>query len=315
MPPNIFPQQAYLTPALAMFGLLHQLVEVDGTFEIVEAYDADNAGTKRRTPTPGDTYNFDNVAFMAGTFGFRTGGTLGAGDWIVLRSTGAPKLQIYWSLFSTTVWRWALISNNDFVTGGGDASPPAFPATAIGTVLGAATLVDMALQLASMNYSMWSDDQTLAILALDGTVGNTRIMYIGAADSDVAGDTKPFVINDLPGTAGFASSARWNRLALDGATFLSVGIEIQPTQAGSVIFTTSGAGGLATPTPTQYHVFPAFIFFNDAGHRHILSLKWSYLAHSDLAASGTLASLAIVYFTNSLASARWAMTWDGVTAV
>lgn len=315
--PDIFPQQAYLTPALAMMGLLRQLVEVDGAFEIVEAYDANAALNKRRTPTPGETYDFDNVAFSASAFGFQTG-ALEAGDWIVLRSTGAPHLQIYWELDSTTAWNWALISNNDFVTGGADVTPPALPLTTIGATMGnPPTFSVMSLQLASMNYSMWSDNQTVAILALDGTPANTRMMYIGAVDSDVVGDTKPFVINDTPGTASFGGSgARWNRLALDGATFLSSGHDLQPFfQSGSNIFTTAGTSGLATPAPTQYHVFPAFIFFNDAGYRHFLSIKWSYIAGVDLATSGTLASLSIVYFATGASLGRWALTWDGVTVV
>jgi hypothetical protein len=314
--PNIFPQQAYLTPALAMMGLLRRLVEVDQAFEIVEAYDANAALNKRRTPTPGETYDFDNVAFSASAFAFQTG-LLEAGDWIVLRSTGAPKLQVYWELDSTTNWNWALISNNDFATGGADVTPPALPLTTIGATMGnPPTFAVMALQLASMNYSLLSDNQTIVIFALDGTPANTRVMYIGAVDSDVVGDTKPFVINDAPATASLGgASARWNRLALDGATFLSTGLDLQPSAAGAGIFIAAGSSGLATPAPTQYHVFPAFVFFNDAGYRHILSLKWSYIAGVDLATSGTLASLSIVYFTTSAALGRWALTWDGVTVV
>ena len=314
--PNIFPQQAYLTPALAMMGLLRRLVEVDLAFEIVEAYDANAPLNKRRTPTPGETYDFDNAAFSASSFGFQTG-VIEAGDWIVLRSTGAPKLQVYWELDSTTNWNWALISNNDFVTGGGDASPPALPSTTIGATMGnPPTFAVMALQLASMNYSLLSDNQTIVIFALDGTAANTRVMYVGAALSDVAGDTKPFVINDLPGTATLPhSAARWNRLALDGATFLAGGTDIQPTAASNNLAIAAGRSGLATPAPTQYWAFPAFVFFDDAGYRHFLSLKWAYVAGVDLATSGTLASLALVYFTSNASGGRWTMTWDGVTEV
>lgn len=313
--PNIFPQQAYLTPALAMMGLLRRLVEVDLAFEIVEAYDANAALNKRRTPTPGESYDFDNVAFSASAFAFQTG-LLEAGDWIVLRSTGAPHLQVYWELDSTTNWNWALISNNDFATGGADVTPPVLPATAIGTVLGAGTLVSMALQLASMNYSLLSDNQTIVIFALDGTAANTRVMYIGAALSDVAGDTKPFVINDLPAAATLPhSSARWNRLALDGATFLAGGTDLQPSVAGNNQATTAGRSGLATPVPTQYWALPAFVFFDNVGYYHFLSLKWSYVAGVDLATSGTLAGLTLAYFTSAAGGGRWALTWDGITAV
>lgn len=317
MPPNIFPQQAYLTPALAMIGLLRRLVEVDGAFEIVEAYDANAAVNKRRTPTPGGSYDFDNAAFSATPFGFQTG-ALEAGDWIVLRSTGAPKLQVYWELDSTTNWNWALISNNDFVTGGADVSPPALPLTTIGATMGnPPTFAVMALQLASMNYSLLSDNQTIVVFALDGTAANTRVMYIGAALSDVAGDSKPFVINDLPANATLPhTGARWNRLALDGATFLSGGIDMRITDAsGNILATTAGKSGLATPAPTQYWALPAFVFFDNVGYYHFLSLKWSYVAGVDLATSGTLANLTLVYFTSSAAGGRWALTWDGTTAV
>ena len=314
--PNIFPQQAYLTPALAMMGLLRQLVEVDLAFEIVEAYDANAALNKRRTPTPGESYDFDNVAFSASAFGFQTG-ALEAGDWIVLRSTGAPHLQVYWELDSTTNWNWALISNDDFVTGGADATPPALPLTTIGATMGnPPTFAVMGLQLASMNYSLLSDNQTIVIFALDGTPANSRVMYIGAALSDVAGDTKPFVINDLPNTATLPhTSARWNRLALDGATLLAGGCDIQPTAAGNNMATVAGRSGLATPAPTQYWALPAFVFFDNVGHYHFLSLKWSYVAGVDLATSGTLASLTLAYFTSAAAGGRWALTWDGITAV
>jgi hypothetical protein len=317
VPPNIFPQQAYLTPALAMMGLLRRLVEVDGAFEIVEAYDANAAVDKRRTPTPGETYDFDNVAFSASAFGFQTG-ALEAGDWIVLRSTGAPHLQVYWELDSVTNWNWALISNDDFVTGGADVTPPVLPATAIGATMGAApTFAVMALQNASMNYSLLSDNQTIVVFALDGTAANSRVMYVGAALSDVAGDTKPFIINDLPATALLPhSAARWNRLALDGATFLQSGIDLQPYVSNATnMATAAGRSGLAIPGPTQYWAIPAFIFFNEASYAHFLSLKWSYIAGADLATSGTLASLALVYFTTSAAGGRWALTWDGTTAV
>lgn len=314
--PNIFPQQAYLTPALAMMGLLRRLVEVDLAFEIVEAYDANAALNKRRTPTPGETYDFDNVAFSASAFGFQTG-TLEAGDWIVLRSTGAPHLQVYWELDSTTNWNWALISNNDFVTGGADVTPPALPLTTIGATMGnPPTFAVMALQLASMNYSLLSDNQTIVIFALDGTAANSRVMYIGAALSDVAGDTKPFVINDLPATATLPhSAARWNRLALDNATLLAGGCDLQPNAAGTNQAIQAGKSGLATPVPTQYWALPAFVFFDNVGYYHFLSLKWSYVSGVDLATSGTLAGLTLAYFTSSAAGGRWALTWDGITAV
>jgi hypothetical protein len=316
VPPNIFPQQAYLTPALAMIGLLRRLVEVDGAFEIVEAYDANAAVNKRRTPTPGESYDFDNAAFSATAFGFQTG-ALEAGDWIVLRSTGAPKLQVYWELDSTTNWNWALISNNDFVTGGGDVSPPTLPLTTIGATMGnPPTFAVMALQLASMNYSLLSDNQTIVIFALDGTAANTRVMYIGAALSDVAGDTKPFVINDLPAQATLPhAAARWNRLALDNATLLAGGTDLVSSVGGSNLATLAGRSGLATPAPTQFWALPAFVFFNNVGYYHILSLKWSYVAGVDLATSGTLAGLTLVYFTSSASDGRWALTWDGITAV
>jgi hypothetical protein len=178
------------------------------------------------------------------------------------------------------------------------------------------TFAVMGLQLASMNYSLLSDNQTIVIFALDGTPANTRAMYIGAALSDVAGDTKPFVINDLPNTATLPhSSARWNRLALDGATLLAGGCDIQPTAAGNNMATVAGRSGLATPAPTQYWALPAFVFFDNVGHYHFLSLKWSYVAGVDLATSGTLASLTLAYFTSAAAGGRWALTWDGITAV
>jgi hypothetical protein len=317
MPPNIWPVQSFATSSLAYYGLLKRLIEVDGAYKIVEAYDADNAGTKRRLPTAGDEYNLSNAAFaVGGTFGFDTG-LIGTGDWIVIESTDSPTHQIYWEQDSATQWLWALIPLGDFPTGGADVSPPVFSTTTVAGTMGTTpTLIAMVLQAASMNYSMWSDNSTLAVLAADGTVGNTRYMYAGAALSDVPGDTRPFVIQRAPANAGWAASgSQLSRLCPDGATFSGAGANLAYAAEFTGVLTSAGWDNLATPSPAKYHIFPGVVFFNTASHRHPVVLKWTGAAGSSLANIGTLDNLSKVYFTTAAADARRVLDWDGTTVV
>jgi hypothetical protein len=317
MPPNIWPVQSFATSSLAYYGLLKRLIEVDGAYKIVEAYDADNAGTKRRLPTAGDEYNLSNAAFaVGGTFGFDTG-LIGAGDWIVIESTAAPTHQIYWENDSATQWLWALIPLGDFTTGGADVSPPVFSTTTVAGTMGTTpTLIAMVLQAGSMSYSLWSDNSTLAVLAADGTVANTRYMYAGAALSDVPGDTRPFVIQRAPANAGWViATNQMSRLCPDGATFSGAGECISYSVAsGGGILTLAGHDNIATPSPAKYHVMPGIVFFDTASHRHPIVLKWTGAAGASLANIGTLDSLSKVYFTTG-ATARRVLDWDGTTVV
>jgi hypothetical protein len=317
MPPNIWPTQSFSNSSVAYYELLKRLIEVDGAYKIVAAYDADSPGTRRRVPTVGQEYNLSNASFATGNnFGFDTG-SIGVGDWIVIESTATPAHQIYWENDSATQWAWALIPLADFTPGGPNVSPPTFSATSLAASMGATpTLIFMTLQAGSMNYSLWSDNSTLAVLAADGAVGNTRFMYAGAALSDVPGDTRPFVIQRTPGSAGWtATGSQLSRLCPDGVTFSGAGANIAMTSEGSGVLTSTGWDNLATPAPAKYHVLPAMAFFNTASHRHVVTLKWTGTAGSSLASIGTLDSLSKIYFTTVNSDARRVMDWDGTTAV
>jgi hypothetical protein len=318
MPPNIWPVQSFATSSLAYYGLLKRLIEVDGAYKIVEAYDADNAGTKRRLPTAGDEYNLSNAAFaVGGTFGFDTG-LIGAGDWIVIESTDSPTHQIYWENDSATQWLWALIPLGDFTTGGADVSPPVFSTTTVAGTMGTTpTLIAMVLQAASMDYTLWSDNSTMAVAAWDSTsVANTRYMYAGAALSDVPGDTRPFVIQRAPANTQWTNvQNQMSRLCPDGATFSGGGTNLVYTSAFSVVMTAAGYDNLATPSPAKYHIFPGIVFFDTASHRHPVVLKWTGVAGASLNNRGTLDNLSKVYFTSAAAEARRVLDWDGTTAV
>jgi hypothetical protein len=270
-------------------------------------------------PTAGDEYNLSNAAFaVGGTFGFDTG-LIGAGDWIVIESTAAPAHQIYWENDSATQWLWALIPLGNFPTGGADVSPPVFSTTSLGTTMGTTpTLIAMVLQAASMDYTLWSDNSTMAVAAWDTTsVANTRFMYAGAALSDVPGDTRPFVIQRAPASPEWATTAnQMSRLCPDGATFSGAGANVAfISTVTSNILTTAGFDNLATPSPAKYHIFPGVVFFDTASHRHPVVLKWTGVAGSSLSNRGTLDNLAKVYFTSSGAAARRVLDWDGTTAV
>jgi hypothetical protein len=317
MPPNIWPMQSFADSSTAYYQLLKRLIEVDSAYKIVAAYDADSPGTRRRMPTVGQEYDLSNASFATGNnFGFATG-SIGTGDWIVIESTATPAHQIYWENDSATQWLWALIPLADFTPGGSNVSPPAFSSTTVASTMGTSpTLIAMALQAGAMNYSLWSDNGTLAVLAADGTVGNTRFMYAGAALSDVPGDTRPFVIQRAPGSAGWtATGSQLSRLCPDGVTFSGAGANIGMTSEGSSVLITPGSDNLATPAPAKYHVLPAMAFFNTASHRHVVTLKWMGVAGSSLASIGTLDSLSKVYFTTINSDARRVMDWDGTTAV
>lgn len=316
---QIHPNVTYATPALAFSGLLRALINTFGAYEIVEAYDADCAGTKRRVPTGGDTFDLDNAAFAAGgNFGFHLD-TPGAGDWIVLRSTNGSGLkhEIVWEFDTTTTWKFSLIPLNDLVTGGADVTPPVFPATAMGSTMGTGhTPVSFVCQAGSMQYSLWTRGDYLQVMAWDGTPANGRVIYVGRAETYLAGDNYPFVIYDSPASVYSSNgSAFWNRLSADGVTFLSSGYEQQYSVAGANVYATAGRGNSTTPSPTQYFVQPKILQFTDANNAQLLGVQDNFVSSYELPSYGTLHSLAYHIARTGSSNATWTTTWDGITAV
>ena len=318
---SVWGEQPFASLALALPALLRRAVETHGHWTIVEAYDADCATTKRRTPTGGAENDFDNVAFSAGgDFGWQTD-TMGNGDWIILRSTGAVNFQVYFEYDSATELKHAAITFDDFATGGADVTPPVFPATAIGSTMGTSpTLVGATTVAGVMRYSLETSPNAIFMQWRNGTPSDTEDVNIALCPSAYSNDTRAVVIKDRPDLARVNNAySAWNRVAPDGVTFLNNGIAATLKVGNSTIMTSAGHDVLGTRAAgapgDEKTILPFIIFFQDAGHRHALILEGNYKVGKSAAVDGTTDDLNIMYWTDSATSARRAIEWDGVTVV
>jgi len=284
---------------------------------IVEAYDADNATNKRRTPTVGDEGNMDNVAFSAGAnFGWQLN-ALGSGDWIVLRSAQAQTgtyFELYIEVDDTAARRvyFKLIPYDDFATAGADVSPPVLPATSVGSGAG---LVDFTLPVAgAADYSIVADESLLYLFSDQGGA-NTRMFIAGevdgARDNGVPADDRPFVIYDYPPYVSWHSSSYFNRVSpRDDATILTNGLGCVQRYGNTPVHDTAMDGNYLG----RWTILPVGVFFYDSGDRHWAGwFRFLGSVSRDQAVSGTMNSM-VWQFMRNTGHPGIATEWDGVTA-
>jgi len=285
---------------------------------IVEAYDANSAGTKRRVPTGGDESNMDNAAFAAGAdFGWQLD-SLGDGDWIVLRSKAATTgtyFQLYLELDSVASARvyFKLIPYDNFATGGLDVSPPTLPANSVGS---GASLVDFTLPaVVASNYSIVADE-SMVMFVVDQGSANVRGTYVGeldgARDNGTPADDRPFVLWTYPTYwMLYTGGAYWHRVSpADDATLLASGY-FAVVYGGDVVHGAGNDGNYLS----RWTVLPLGVYFSDAGNKHFAGwLRNMGSVSANAATSGTINSMTWMFLTANTGYGRLAVAWDGVTA-
>lgn len=246
-------------------------------------------------------------------------GTISVNDWIVLESADANNtnhFQLYLEYQSTTVMNVIMFPLEDFSTGGGAASPPTFPATAVGS---GGSVIPFDGYTTSANYSCVADEGMVMFLADDGT-NTIDWMYIGEVDGARANGSPPddraYVIYDTPDVVYLPNTTtnRWNRLSpSDDSTILTLGGQTLITAPvfGVIHDSTTVRDNLLGPDS----ILPVGCFFEDTSHQHFAGFLRNCYSGARLAGtSATLDNRNFLLRNNSVgAEPALVMSWDGVT--
>lgn len=277
--------------------------------EIVECYDGVFAAPKRRVPT--DPHD---VTTLPAGFSWRSG-TVAVGDWCVLRTAvgmAGTTMSYYVEADAAQTIRFFMCPLDNFVVGGLDATPPAFPATCVGN---GAALIDFAVAAGAVRYSATVDASSIRLFSDNGA--NMDQIYIGEVDGartdGTPADDRPYIIQRATNQAYIAGGGTWfNRLSpVDDTTLLSTGYWVLAGGPLDVHPTGKDANLLGVWT-----VLPIGVLFDDAAHRHFAGrLRHTGSSSADMGARAQGDSLKWVCLASwAGARAGIAHRWDGVTA-
>lgn len=249
-----------------------------------------------------------------------------AGSWCVLESldgNNTNHCQFYIQLVSDSAAGFRIIPLEDFATGGGSTggADPTFPATTVGAGSGE-------VSFGSFTSTGWfnavADEGMVVIVATNSMDDEQLWTYMGECIPfhEAAGDDRCYVIWDLPTEVGFNDSGgveRWNRLSpADDSTILTRG---ETTHIVNSTPTSQPGGSERGNRFSSDVIWPAGVFFEDAGHIHDAGwLRNVFSVNYRLGSEGTIGpnGAPSFYFINSAltnAIGSVCITWDGVTRV
>lgn len=249
-------------------------------------------------------------------------GTLSTGDWIVLESANANNtnhFQLYIEYQSTTDINFIMFPLEDFSTGGGAATPPTFPATAVGA---GGSIVAFTKDSAAITYSIVADEGMMALLV--DALGNSDCdwTYIGELDASfpdgTPADDRCYVIHDNESLVSWADTSSeyvFNRLSpLDDSTVLTLGYDAQFFTWGSNVRIHEDGTDIGRILG-QHSIYPVGIWFNDTSHKHFAGfLRNIYSIHAYAGCIGTINNKSYMFRNNStLFSGGIVFEWDGTT--
>ena len=268
------------------------------------------------------------VSDLPGGNGWNPGtASLTAGAWIVLESLdnlNTNHFQLYIEFDSTSALRFRLIPLEDFATGGGDVSPPVFPATAV-----PATDVLFDGLAAANTWYVVADEGTMVMVCDQGGVNQTRWIYAGELDQPRTpsgatwSDDRPYVIWDEPDEftdPDGTNTINMNRLSpYDDATLLTLG-RLEHLKLAGENRSSFLSGGAVQPDngSGQDAAGPLGVVFTDGSHYHragfcrLISEGGSWLSNRGTMENDTLA---VVSDFVGLDDTRLVLDWDGSTAV
>ena len=235
-------------------------------------------------------------------------------DWCVLRAltgNGGTRWVLYVELQAWNTINVAVCPLDNWVTGGGDASPPAWMAGcfAAGDLNLAGTLIPF--DCGNGHYSTIAD--TSMVQFITDTAGVIRGWgYYGELDGCDPADTRCFVAWDTPGTARIVSTSPLLNRYYGGAV-LTTGIVSPPYSAASWALAT----GAEVNRPGGYQTYAAQVRFHDAGALHTAGrLRGVQIVNADAAAlTQTADLLSLGIYTAPQANAGGiVIRWDGATA-
>jgi hypothetical protein len=275
---------------------------------LVQGYDGtQGAGNKRDEPA--DTH--DVSTFTVAGFSWKDGGFT-AGDWVVLRSSAGVcgnSCELYIELESTTAIYWFLIPYDNFDTAAAEASPPAFPANAIGYY----GLIGMAGWTTGAVYSAVADEAMVAVLFDDNTT--PALIYVGEVDparlTGVPADDRPFIIWTFTNRvyARYDSTSFARVSPIDDTTLVYDGYCGILYAGSSFLYATGTGGGFLG----LWDVYPILAHFSTGGHRHTAGyLRNVGFCNVDAGVSGTIAGKTWMYRSNGGGSfGPFCFAWDG----
>jgi len=310
--PKIWPKKYYLNCGLMLANFVRWLVNTEGLFTIVEAYDDSHATNARRVPTPGFESTLDNAAFAAdGGFSWYNNQALGVDDWIVVQSTNAAgnKFQVVFEFDSSTVIKHHLVPKADFPVGGADVSPPVLSATSIGTTMGTtATAVSFTTKSTGMVYSAVCESDSINLVS-DAGAFDVDWMHISKVDGQHPDDTFPFVINDSCNLSYPYGADRYNKLSHIDESLQDAWDVTLASYGGAPLCSVSGLGFPGS----RRVIYPSLATVYAVGQMMTFGLKNVSLAHYSEAISGTMADETVMYLGGNASSPRLAFPWDGLT--
>ncbi len=318
---KILPKASVASPTAFVWTLARWLIndlpgQAGPGWTLIQAYDADNAGDKRRVPTAGQEGSMSNDAFaVGGDFGWYID-TLGVGDWIVLRSGIAAtgnQFELLIKLINATTVHLKLIPLDDFDIAGADPAAPTLPATSVG--YGSAVVTLTFPSSGSMDLSLVGDESVLTFL-VDQGAASKRFGYVGEVDGARTGgtppDDRPFVIHWDCAYPSLYSRQRFSRLSpRDSTTILSTGSFAEVHNASGSIHNSAGNEGDYLST---WNILPLGVAFPNAPDAHFAGwLRYLGTVSVNQALSGTMNNMSWMFFADS-AYGKIAMQWDGATA-
>lgn len=263
-------------------------------------------------------------------------------DWVVLESVGgvvSSSFQLYIEYQDTVRMNIIMMPLADFSTGGGAASPPTFPSTAVGN---GSSLITYGGGTGG-NYSLFATYNVIAdegMMAFIFDQGNCDWSYIGEVDSvynsgSIIKDPRPFVIHDVVGAISLGNTS-FNRLSpKDNSTVLTQGSVMGMIASGFLYLDAGGSSGPGKDllnnglsSGSGYTtVAPWGAIFEDNGHEHVAGwLRNVYTVGEGLSSgngsgnhSGTMSGTnfdehGIMFRSHNSTRPGVAFKWDGATA-
>lgn len=317
---RILPKASVASPTAFVWTLARWLIndlpgQTGPGWTLVQGYDADSAGDKRRIPTAGQEGSMSNDAFaVGGDFGWYID-TLGVGDWIVLRSglaVAGTQFELLIKLINATTVHLKLIPLDDFDTAGVDEATPTLPATSVGHGSAVVTLVFPSS--GSMDLSLVGDESVLTFLVDQGAAAK-RFGYVGEVDGARSGgtppDDRPFVIHWECAYPSLYARPRFCRLSpRDSTTILTGSFAEVVNTAGSIHNYASNEGSYLS----TWNILPLGVAFLTAPDAHFAGwLRYLGSVSANQALSGTMNNMSWMFFADG-AYGKIAMQWDGATA-